>query len=445
MELSEIWRRFARNSTLIVGSRMAFGPLNLATNAIVLHAFGLEELGVVLLLQAYARLFSEIFKFQSWQAVLRFGTALEAPESRLGLRRLMGFTLALDLLGFAVAIGAAILLIPWAADWFEWTGDVAGFAPFFVLSIVFITHATPTGVVRLFDRVDALAIQHGLNAALRFALVCLAAALGGGLMHVVLAWFAASVVSGGYLLAVSAGLAIRHGLIPDIGMNWLRAGREFPQIWRFLIFSRASSAIAVVLNYGTTMVVGAQLGPAAAATWELARQLGGALAKPAPLLGPLMLPELSRMAARDDWRTMHHVLLRQLVVSAVALGALGLVLLGALPVLIELVFGPELLAEIWLFRLAALGSLVALAGFLLEPAFLSAGRAGTILALQAAAILVFVAIGLPTLHPLGLVGLGLALLGYQLAFNGLLLLVGRKLLRKRMRGSGRVAAGSTAG
>jgi O-antigen/teichoic acid export membrane protein len=408
------------------------------------RAFGLEQLGVVLLLQAYARLFSEIFKFQSWQAVLRFGTALEDIANRRGLRRLIGFALSLDLLGFAVAIGLAILLIPWAADWFEWTGEVAGFAPFFVLSIIFITHATPAGIVRLFDRVDALAMQHGLNAALRFALVCLAAALGGGVMHIVLAWFAASVISGGYLIAVSAALAIRGGLIPDFGLNWLRANREFPDIWRFLLYSRASSLIAVILNYATTIVVGAQLGAAAAATWEVARQLGNAVAKPAPLLGPLMFPELARMAARDDWRTMHRVMLRQLGVSAVALGAVAVVLLGGLPALIELVFGPELLADVWLFRLAALSSLVALGGFLLEPAFLSAGRAGTILALQAAATVVFVAIALATLQPVGLVGLGWALLGYQLAVNGLLLLVGRKLLRKRMRRSG-MAAGTTPG
>jgi O-antigen/teichoic acid export membrane protein len=443
MELSEVWRRFARNSAMIVGSRMVFGLLNLATNAVVVRAFGLEALGVALLLQAYARLFSEIVKFQSWQAVLRYGPAVDGA---VGLRRLLGFTLGIDLLGFAVAIAAAVLLVPWAADWFEWNGDVAGFAPVFVLSIVFITHATPTGVARLFDRVDALATQHAMNAALRFALVCLAAWLGGGAMHVVFAWFAASVISGTYLLAVVLRLVIRRGLVPDFGVNWLRADREFPAIWRFLVFSNVSTSIALVLNYGTTIVVGAGPGAAAAATWEIARQFGGAVGKPARLLGPLMFPELSRMAARNDWAGMRQVLLRQLVVSAAVLAGLGVVLFAGLPLLIRLAFGPELLGDIWLFRLAVLGALIALAGFLLEPAFLSAGKAGTLLAIQAGAIMVFVAIGLPTLLSVGLVGLGFALLAYHVAYNGLLLLVGRRLIRKRIRRSRHAApAGPAAG
>jgi O-antigen/teichoic acid export membrane protein len=261
MELSDIWRRFARNAAMIVGGRIGFGLLNLATNAVVVRVFGLEDLGVVLLLQAYARLFSEIVKFQSWQAVLRYGAGFE--ENAPGLRRLVGFTLGLDLLGFAVAIGAAILLVPWAVDWFGWSGDVAEFAPFFVLSIAFITHATPTGVLRLFDRVDALAIQHALNSMLRFAGVCLAAALDGGVMHIVLAWFAASVLSGGYLIAVSVRLAFRCGVIPDLSVNWLRVGREFPQIWQFLCFTNASTFVPLVVKQGSTIFVGAQLGAAA--------------------------------------------------------------------------------------------------------------------------------------------------------------------------------------
>lgn len=444
MELSDIWRRFVRNAAMIVGGRITFGLLNVATNAVVVRVFGLEELGVVLLLQAYARLFSEIVKFQSWQAVLRYGGGLEG--NRPGLRRLLGFTLGLDLLGFAVAIGAAVLLIPWAAGWFGWSGDVAEFAPLFVVSIVFITHATPTGVVRLFDRVDALAIQHALNAVLRFAGVCLAAALGGGVMHIVLAWFAASVLSGGYLIAVFLGLAFRRGAIPDLAVNWMRVGREFPQIWRFLCFSNASTFVPLVVKQGSTILVGAQLGAAAAATWEIARQFGGAIAKPVRLLGPLLFPELSRMAARDDWRSMRRLVVRQITVTLAGAGGIALVLLSALPVLIELVFGTELLRDIALFRLTVVASLVALAGFLLNPAFLSAGKAGTLLVIQAGAVLVFAAIALLAMPVVGLVAIGYALLGFQLAQHGLLLLIGRTLIRKRIRRSRTAgAAGSAPG
>ncbi|MEM7745263.1 MAG: hypothetical protein AAF409_16285, partial [Pseudomonadota bacterium] len=198
---------------MILGSRVTFGVLNLASNAVVIQVFGLVELGVVLLLQAYTRLFSEIVKFQSWQAVLRFGATAQERGDHVGLCRLVGFTLALDLVSFAIAIAAAVVLVPWAADWFEWPDNVSSFAPFFVLSLIFITHATPNGVMRLFDRVDTLAIQYSLNSLVRFVGVCAVTVLGGDVIHVVLAWFAGSVLSGTYLFVVTAREMGRQRLV----------------------------------------------------------------------------------------------------------------------------------------------------------------------------------------------------------------------------------------
>jgi O-antigen/teichoic acid export membrane protein len=146
-----------------------------------------------------------------------------------------------------------------------------------------------------------------------------------------------------------------------------------------------------------------------------------------------MFPELARMAARDDWRTMRRVVVRQLVVTLVGAGGIALVLLSVLPVLIELIFGTEVLSDIALFRLTVIASLVTLAGFLLNPAFLSAGKAGTLLAIQAGAVLVFAAIALLAMPVLGLVAIGYALLGFHLAQHGLLLLIGRRLIGKRIR------------
>lgn len=433
MDLSDIWRGFAKNSAMILGSRVTFGLLNLATNALVIKFFGLAELGVVLLLQAYTRIFSEIVKFQSWQAVLRFGAAAQERGDPQGLRRLIGFTLGLDLASFAVAIAGAVLLAPAAAAWFAWPDDVSRFAPFFVLSLVFITHATPNGVMRLLDRVDTLAIQYSLNSGLRFAGVCLAILFGGDLIHLVLAWFAASVLSGSYLYVVTAREMFRHRLLPNMRASWLGIGAEHPGIWRFLIFQNISTGIALSLNYGVTVVVGGQIGAAAAAIWEIARQIGGALAKPARLLGPLLFPELSRLAARGDWEQMRGLLKRQLAVSALVLCGVAVILFAVLPLLVRVVFGVEASDEIWLFRLAVLGGLIALGGFLLEPAFLSANKPGTVLLIQIVGITTFVAIAVLSYPVVGLTGLGLALLGYHISYQALLLLIGRKLLSKRIR------------
>jgi len=89
MHLDEIIARFLRNVAMILGSRLTFGLLNLATNALVVRAFGLTELGIVLLLQVYVRMFTDIVKFESWQAVLSYGARLQ--DDRRGPRTAQSF------------------------------------------------------------------------------------------------------------------------------------------------------------------------------------------------------------------------------------------------------------------------------------------------------------------------------------------------------------------
>lgn len=438
--VQSIWRAFAANAAMILGSRVTFGLLNLATNALAIRVFGLAELGIVLLLQAYTRIFSDIVKFQSWQAILRFGAASQERDDTPGLRRLLGFAIGLDLAAFAVSIAGAVVLIPWAADWFGWPEDVTDFAPLFVLSIVFITHATPNGFLRLVDRVDALAIQFALNASLRFLLVGASALAGGGVLELVMAWFAASVISGCYVFIVTGREMIRHHLLPDMRARWTAIGAEHSGIWRFLVMQNVSTGLALIVTYGTTVVVGGQIGPAAAAIWEIARQFGGALTKPAKLLGPLLFPELSRMAARGDWVAMRSALLRQMAVTASVLSVVVAVLLFFLPALVTLIFGDQAGAEAWLFRFVLLGAAVSLCGFLMEPAFLSANKPGTLLLMQIAAILSFVLVATLGYPMIGLTALGLGLLGYHIAQQTLMVVIGRRLLKKRIRrGAARAA------
>ena len=450
MDLTAIYRRFLRNAGLVVGSRVVFGLLNLATTVLVVRAFGLAELGAVLLLQSYARLFSEVVKFQSWQAVLRFGALLEDRGDRAGFRRLIGFTLTLDLVSFAVAIGAAIAMIPWVRVWFDWPDAVAAFAPVYLLSIVFITHATPNGILRLFDRVDLIALQFASNAVLRLAGVGVAVLLGGGVEHLVMAWFAASVLSGSAVIAGAVRELWRRGLAPRLRTGWGAAAREFPGIWRYLWLANLTSVAGLVVNYATVLVVGAQLGAAAAATFDIARQVSSAIARPARLLGPLLFPEFSRLAARGDWLVLRRIMTRVLGVTALVLTGIGAALFAVLPELVALLFGAELLDAIWLFRLLLAGAMIRMLGFALEPAFLSANKAGTSLLIQFAATGVYVAIAAPGLGPLGLTAIGVGMLGFNITHLVLFLglggrLLGKRIRRGRMRAAGPGEAGGAGG
>ncbi len=435
MDLTEIYRRFLRNAGVVIGGRVVFGLINLATNAIVIRTYGLSDLGVVLLLQAYVRIFAEIVRFQSWKAILRYGAVIEEEGDKTALKRLFGFVLMVDIVSMGLAVVVAVLMVPWAASWFHWIGPVADFAPFFVISLIFITHATPTGILRLFDMFDTLAIQHALNAVIRFVLVGLAILFGGPVLWLVLAWFCASVLSGLYSMVVCARALKERDLLPDIRVNWLQANEEFKGIWRFMWLSNISSGPTLLVRYGMPLFVGQQLGAAAAAAYEVARQFGNSISRPAKLLGPLLFPDFAKLAARDDWVSMRKVMRHQLLATSAVMIGVALVLFTALPLVIRLVFGPELMEHLWLFRLLILGSMIGLVGFALQPAFLASDKAGTYLIIQVIATVAFITGAAIGMQIWGLNGSGLGLLCSMSTQLLLAYFIGRRLLKKRIRKS----------
>lgn len=432
MDLREIFARFLRNAAMILGSRLAFGLLNLGTNALVVRAFGLTELGIVLLLQVYVRLFTDIVKFDSWQAVLSFGARLQGEGQEGRLRSFLGFTLGVDIASVSLGVLCAILFVPFAADIFEWPPEVAEFAPVFALSVFFLVQGTPNGVLRLVDRVDILAIQFAVNAVIRFAGVGIAALMGAGVFGIVLAWFAANIVSGAIPWAWAYRELAARRLLPAFDIGWHRAGKVYDGVWKFLLFSNISSSLSFIYFSGTVTFVGAALGPAAAAILQIAQQFAVSLSRPARILGPLISPELAKLAAAGRWSAFAAVIRRQVGVMAALLAGFGAALYLLLGWIVFTVYGAEVEGYLLLFQLLIAGSLLTMATFSFEPAVLSANKPAMLLSLRGAAAALYVASAAALMPGQGIHAFGWAFLISQAAYVTAFTALGTSILRQRI-------------
>ncbi|PKP84153.1 MAG: hypothetical protein CVT80_09755, partial [Alphaproteobacteria bacterium HGW-Alphaproteobacteria-2] len=103
---------------------------------------------------------------------------------------------------------------------------------------------------------------------------------------------------------------------------------------------------------------------------------------------------------------------------------------GLLPWLVATLYGAEVAVEIWLFRLLLLGAMLRFLAFAIEPAFMTAGRPGTLLGIEMAATLLYLALVLGLLPGTGLVAMGVAMLAFQCVYVGGTLTIGRRLLAR---------------
>ncbi|MEM9011705.1 MAG: hypothetical protein AAGE18_10790 [Pseudomonadota bacterium] len=419
-------RRLGQTALFLLGSRAAFGVVNLLAAAVAVHAVGLAAFGAVVLCHAVARLVGETLRFQSWQAILTFGTPMLDRGEGGALRRLLGTTIALDVAALALALGLLMIFAPMLGAALGWPPAVQEWVRLYALAAIFMTSATPTGVLRLIDRFDILNWQHALNALIRLGGALAVLGLGLGLDALFMVWFGAAVLSGGWMIARAAllGRAMLRAL-PE------GAGEPRPEgFWRFVFSTNLSSSVSGALLHGSTLAVGAVLGPAASALYAIARQISDALAKPAKLLAPVMLPAFSETRS-DAVGGAPALVSRTLGLGALAMAAIVVAVALGGDLLLATAFGEEALAAHALLFLAATAAAITLCGFALEPAILAARRADLALMLSLSAAVVYAALMVWLLPSLGLLGAGAALLAHAiLLFTGRLV-AARTVLRGR--------------
>ncbi|WP_340109779.1 lipopolysaccharide biosynthesis protein [Pikeienuella sp. HZG-20] len=405
-----VWRRMRRNAAMLLGGRAVFGLVNLAAAAIAVRAVGFEAFGVVILLQAYVRLIGGLLKFQSWATVTKFGAEALAAGRDEDFRRVVGFTIRLDIIGLFVSIGVGLAAAPLIGRWLDWPPEAMALAPWFVLTIPFITSATPTGVLRLFDRFAVLVRQHALNAVLRFIGAAGVYWLGGGLEELIVVWILASFLSGFQLMLAAAGELRRRRLAPRLAARWSELTRGFPRIWRFVIVLNATSLMDTILTHATVLVVGGMLGPVAAGLYGVVRQMTESLTRVSSLLGPIIFPEFAWLEAQGDRRTILRLLVRTLTMAGAGLLVFCLALLLGGEALLTALFGAEAAAASALLIAAGTAAGLMALGFAVEPVMLTIRKEKALLFSAVISTAIFCAALWFFIQWWGLVGAGLALL-----------------------------------
>ena len=272
-----ILRRVVTNAGMLLGGRTINAVVSLIYMAIAARSLGLRELGVLVLVQAFAQFLGDVVKFQSWQTMIHYGArALQEGDVR-PFQRVLRFTVVLDLagtvLGIALGIAGSFLL----SGRLGWTPQEAPGAAVYMLSIAFMVSATPIGLLRLFDRFDVMARQAALISILRLIgsgmAVLLMPTLGGFLLA-----FAFGTVGSWLYLAGSSLNELRRRRLLE-GFSWRGPlGEGMPGVWRFAWNTNLTTTLEVAFT--TPRPCSSEV------WWDLPRRRSGGSAGRSPTASP---------------------------------------------------------------------------------------------------------------------------------------------------------------
>lgn len=380
--------RIGRNLGWIAGSRGFSGLVSIAYMALAARTMGPRGFGIFALILTYGQLIANLVQFQSWKGVIRYGAIHMAEERPDRLARLFGYSATLDMGSAIVGSIIAIVGMPLIGPLIHLGAEEQRTAALFGSVLLLTTGATPTGILRLFDRFDMLAFTDAIGPIVRVIGSVAGWVLGLDVRWFLFVWALAAILqaAGQWFAAIvlqRAKLKIgRKAFRQTLGEN--------RRIWRFMVMTNLSSSLTLFWLQSGTLAVGAWAGPVEAGGFRIAHRFARAITKPLETITRALYPELARLVAEDDHRTLRKLLLRVCLVAAGFASVVVLVTGFAGRDILHLIAGRKFEFAYLFFFLLSVSTAIDVAGFALEPFHNAHGRAGRVLRCRVVGAIVYV-------------------------------------------------------
>lgn len=401
-----VFRTIVRNASYLGSGKLVAALLGLVALACAGRGMTPALFGTLVIIHSYANGVGALVKFQTWQFIVRYGTPALGRGDIDELRDVTGFAFGLDLASGLVGLAGGLIMLPFLSDWFDIPVEDVHLAMLYCMLIPTMTAATPTGILRVLDRFDQLALQQLVTPALR--------ALGGvisyfgnfGFIGFMITWFIADLFGDLCLWVMSVIELRRRGIKGALRPGLIGPGRRLKAAWDFVWTTNIAHSIWAAWGPVSNLIVGAMLGPTSAGLFKIAATFFDSASKPADLMSRSFYPEIMRLdpTSRHPW---------QLAIrSAFVSGGMGLlillvVMIGGEPV-IGLVFGKRYVEAYDLLQLMTASLIVTMASFPLESLLYMAGRQRSALVSEGTAAAGYAVLLFLLIHFFGIMGAGLA-------------------------------------
>lgn len=400
-------KRILKNFTRVLRGRVIAAICAVSAMGLMAHALPVEQFGLVIVVHTYIMVIKGFLNFRTFEAIVRFGIPLQDSRQEVALKSLLRSTMMVDVLASLLATGLAMAAIPLAAHFLHWDTSLSGWASLYSLLLLSTPINTGSGILRLYDRFDALAVQYAVGPLIRVILVALAWLNDASMLVFLMAWGAAFCI--GNLYMIGRGFVELRGKFTNPmfeGFRWNEARDQSREFWNFIGVVYWQTNVDLLPKHFSTLMAAAILGPAAAGLFRLAREISTILTQPAVLLREVFFPDLTRTWHSDQGGFTQLPFRASLIAAAAGLGVVVFAILAGDSVLA--VVGADYIAAKWLMVLLLMAATFDLASAPLRAAVYAMGKASELLRIHILGIFVYILMFYVLTSTNGLNGPGLA-------------------------------------
>ena len=425
--------RVGRNSAWLFSSKGVSAILSLFYLAIVTRTLGPVGFGSFILIVSTGQIIAALFRIQTWQAIVQFGTPLLAKDDQPSFDQVARRGLIIELFGGVMACLLLYLLLPAAADHFSLGTDIEQGLLIYGALVLLAIRSTPTGILRAHDRFHDSALGEVAVPVTRMVGALTLLVIGPGILGFLIVWGLSELACAAMLWFLvwrnGRSTGFGHGIAePPIDAQPAPKGSE-KNFFGFLAATNFSYLLTIIRERFVVIIVGLFVGASAAGLFRLADQLANSINRLTEVFARPMFAELSRLYGRSEKAQLRSLFFRSLRLSAIS----GLAMFGILVLLGEhiilIMSGPEFTSAYPLLLMLAGATITGLVAVGLEPLLQAADRATTAFVIRFVSLVLLAGLLAWLLPTYGALGAAFALLLSAIATALLLMLIGWRLLQ----------------
>ena len=400
-----LFRSVLRNSSYLGAAKLLSAPLGLLALACAGRELSPAAFGLLMVIHSYADGAGALAKFQTWQLIVRYGGPALSRGDPTTARDAIRFAFGLDIASGLVGMAGAVIALPFLAGRLGLSGTTLMFAYIYCTLVPTMTAATPTGVLRLFNRFDLIGLQQLMTPILRVADAVISYVSHLDFPGFIVTWYVAD-IAGDLTSWFFAAREVRRRNMADAMHPSLSVAKELREPWSFAWTTNVGHSLWAAWGPLSNIIIAAILGPVAAGLYKIASTFLDAAGKAADLLSRGFYPEIMRLdpTRTAPWRL---GLRTGTVAGLIGLVMLLIVTVGGEPLIVA-TFGRKYLGSYRLLSLMTWSLALSMASFPLESLLYMVNRQRTVLLVRTAATLLYLAmLALLSAHD-GIEGAGIA-------------------------------------
>lgn len=416
--MKEITKKIVLNASTLVSGGILNSAIGLVCFSLLARELGTELFGILVLVQVYGVIIDGLMNFQSWQALIKYGTPLQLQDRKEELGELFSFGFLVD---FSTALLATVVgfLLPslGLGQWLGWEEVKITMAAIFALGILLNIEGTPTAIFRMYDRYRVFVVKGFVASLLRLALVLIGIVTDQDIWYYFYAILGSQVVSYLFFL-IAALLFLRKQNIqlgrPTLSLTHIR--RRYPGILGFIVTTNLHGTVRMMTLQLDTIIVDTYLGSATTGLYQVAKQFSRVFTQVSQPLYKVIYPELTKLWAKGEKAAFTSVVKRFCAMAALFGVVVWLGFFFLPETIIRYTVGSEYFDSIPVLLAYLLGVVLSVSAFPITPAVLAMGYPKISFQVQlASSVAYFISIFF-LLDAFGVLGAGIAYIVLYLAW-----------------------------